>query len=299
MSLLPPTLEKNFESISNIAKAASGIGIFFGGIIVLFYSIKIGHFPQDISLGDGLIFLLTATVFGLLYGLFVISLIALSITASPMIRPIFNGLAGLFKCSNENQTTQKIELVKFQGAAVLFAFVAIVYIAALGHNDPWNYLTLPLLSLTLYLLYSFYVHSGQQISKASENKSQHVSGSPEESEHLKTLAKHKHEQLIIFILILTAPLLVGGILGQFVDGSMRAIKVRIENPIVYVKEPYASLIPQTLVAKSLKAPKDYSVFEKTTVLWTGYGKTTVISYLIGTKLKQLDIPNDQIIIVKP
>lgn len=94
------------------------------------------------------------------------------------------------------------------------------------------------------------------------------------------------------------PMLVGGVSGQLLDAAMRAANVRIEKSTIYVKEPYSSLLPKSLISKSQIAPKEYMAFDGLVVLFKGFGKTTVISFADGVTARKLEIPNDQLIIEK-
>jgi len=77
---------------------------------------------------------------------------------------------------------------------------------------------------------------------------------------------------------------------------MRAAHVRIEKAILYVKEPYSTIIPQSLISKNVTSPKDYTAFEGAVVLFKGFGKTTIVSFSDGTTVSKLEIPNEDIII---
>ena len=92
------------------------------------------------------------------------------------------------------------------------------------------------------------------------------------------------------------PLFVGGVSGELLDAAMRFAHVRIENPVIYVKEPFASLLPEGLLSKTRYPLKDYAAFDGTIVLFKGFGKTTVISFQDGSTIRKLEIPNEQLII---
>ncbi|GHU12009.1 hypothetical protein AGMMS50225_18870 [Betaproteobacteria bacterium] len=108
--------------------------------------------------------------------------------------------------------------------------------------------------------------------------------------------KLRREQLLSLSTILVLPLLIGGVSGQLLDAAMRASHVRVEKPIIYVKEPHSSLLPEALISKGRNAPKDYTAFDGTVVLFKGFGKTTVVSFSDDNIARNLEIPNDQIII---
>ena len=90
--------------------------------------------------------------------------------------------------------------------------------------------------------------------------------------------------------------MLSGKFDKLVDSSMNAVHIRIENALVFVKEPYSTLFTNTLVLKNKVSPKDYKAFDKVDILFKGIGNTTVISFIDGDMRKQLEIPNDSIIV---
>lgn len=79
---------------------------------------------------------------------------------------------------------------------------------------------------------------------------------------------------------------------------MRLAQVRIEHATIYVKAPYNALVPDTLLAKEAKVLEGYKAYAGVSVLFKGFGSTTVISFADGDLKRQLDVPNDQIIVEK-
>ncbi|MNJ78231.1 hypothetical protein D3C77_759200 [compost metagenome] len=79
---------------------------------------------------------------------------------------------------------------------------------------------------------------------------------------------------------------------------MRLAQVRIEHATIYVKAPYNTLVPDTLLAKEVRILEGYKAYSGVTVLFKGFGNTTVISFEDGDLKRQLDVPNDQIIVEK-
>lgn len=297
MSIFNSSLEKNIESVSKIATTASKLGVLVGGVCVITYSMRINHFPQDLSVGDGLLFLMTAACFGLIYVFFTASLVSLGITLSPAIRPVFN----FFVCGVKFFLKRKAEpfhtLAPFKWSAALFSLFSIFIILALGSQDSTAYWNLPILSVGLYFFYSVYVSSGNNIKKIEMVKSTVLH--TDEKENIVQLGdpeKLRRGQLFSLAIILVLPLLIGGVSGQLLDAAMRTAHIRVEKPVIYVKEPYSSLLPKALTSKSRIAPKDYTAFDGAVVLFKGFGKTTVVSFPDGTATRKLEIPNDQLII---
>lgn len=299
MSISTSSLEKNIESVSKVAAAASKFGILVGGVCVITYSLRINHFPQGLSVGDGLLFLMAASCFGMIYVVFIASLVSLGITLSPAIRAVFNVLVWGVNRFRKRKAEPAHTLAPFKFSAVVFAFFSVVIILVLGSQDSTAYWNLPMLSVGLYLFYSVYVSSGNKIKKieAVKNAVLHT----DEKENVVQLGdpgQLRRVQLFSLATILVLPLFIGGVSGQLLDAAMQTAHVRVENPVIYVKEPYSSLLPKALTSKSKNAPKDYTAFDGAVVLFKGFGKTTVVSFSDSTTTRKLEIPNDQIIIIE-
>jgi hypothetical protein len=292
------TLAGNIELVSKIVGSASKFGVLVGSVCIVSYLLRINHFPQEVSAGDGLLVLMAAACFGAIYILLVASLVALGITLSPLIRVVSTLLTwGVGKLQK-----RKVELVHplapFEWWAALLAMFSVLIIAVLGRHDSTAYWNLPLLSVGLYLFYSVYVSSASKIKQIKQ-----IEGSALLTEEKQRVAqfgdcdKLRAAQLISIGIVVLAPLVAGGVSGQLLDAAMRSAHVRIEKPVIYVKEPYTSLLPKSLASKmSQIAPKEYSAFEGVVVLFKGFGKTTVISFPDGDITRKLEVPNDAIII---
>jgi hypothetical protein len=297
MSTTKSSFEQNIDFISKITTTASKFGILVGGACIIIYSLRINSFPQGLSLGDGLLFLMAAACFGVIYFFFVASLVSLGITLSPSIRLVFK----LCVWGTNIFCKRKIEpihtLAPFEWSAVLPALFSGIIVWALGSQDSTAYWSLPLLSISLYLFYSMYISSGDKIKKIKKVQSSILHTVEKENiVRLGDLEKLRRDQRFSLAMILIMPLLVGGVSGQLLDATMRAAHVRIEEPIIYVKEPYASLFPKSLSSKNQNSPKDYTAFDGAVVLFKGFGKTTVVSVTEGSSTRKLEIPNDQLII---
>lgn len=77
---------------------------------------------------------------------------------------------------------------------------------------------------------------------------------------------------------------------------MRFGRIRIEHPTIYVKAPYALMLPKSLVPQEHAGLADYTRFDGTVVLFNGFGKNTVISFPDAGSVRKLRIPNEYIII---
>ena len=240
---------------------------------------------------------MAAVCFGVIYLFFTASLVSLGITLSPVIRAVFTIFVWGVNLFRKRKAEPAQTFAPFQWPAALFALFSVIIILALGSEDLTAYWNLPMLSVGLYLVYSVYVSSGNKIKKIETVKNTVLH--TDEKENIVQLGdpeKLRRVQVFSLATILVLPLLIGGVSGQLLDAAMRAAHVRVEKPVIYVKEPYSSLLPKALTSQSLNAPKDYTAFDGAVVLFKGFGKTTVVSFPHGTVTRKLEIPNDQLII---
>ncbi len=294
------SLEQNLNSLSKIITCALKLGILIGGVCVIVYSLKIGHFPQDISAGDGLLFLMAAACFGVVYVFFVASLVALGISVSPVVRVVFKFSVRGVNLFYRQKKQPVHEFAPFEWTAILFALFSIFIIIVLGSRDTAAYWNLPLLSIGLYFFYSLYLSFGKNIKQIEiVNNSLVHTTEKENIAQLGNLESLRKRQQFILAIILFIPLAIGGVSGELLDATMRMTHVRIEKSIIYIKEPYSSLIPKLIAATDHSAPKEYTPFDKIVVLFKGFGKITVISFQDGNTIRKLEIPNDQLIIETP
>lgn len=297
MPLIPSSLEQNLESVSKIAAVSSKFGVLVGGICVIAYSLRINYFPQDLSVGDGLLFIMAAACFGVIYTFFVGSLVSLGIAVSPATRGVFQLIVWGINLFKMRKVEPEHKLAPFEWASPLFAIFAVVIILVFGSRDSSVYWSLPSLAVGLYLFYSIYLSCGKKIKEIETIKNARVHTKAKDNvAQLGDVEKLRAGQVFSLATILIVPLLLGGVSGQLLDAAMRAAHVRIEKAVIYVKEPYSTLLPKSLVSRDQASPKDFTVFDGTVVLFKGFGKTTVISFADGTTTKKLEIPNDQIIV---
>lgn len=289
-------LGKNIERLLKIMTLISKIGILIGGICILGYSLRIGHFPQDLTVGDGLLFILTAVCFGLTYLFFVASLISLGVIASPATKLLSKLYLLSYKFRKVKQPQQVFDFAKFQWSYLLFAGFAILLIWSLGKRDSNAYWNLPLLSIGMYFFYSVYLSTGDKIREIEISLKSIVQRNENGIATTGKIENLRKAQMLSLGVLLAMPIFTGGVTGQLLDSAMRQAHVRIEETTVFIKEPYSSLLPLEARAPVQLMTAQYIKFDKVIVLFRGFGKTTVISFVDKGTKKQLEIPNDQLIV---
>lgn len=289
-------LGNNIENLLKLMTLISKTGIMVGGICILGYALRIGHFPQDLTLGDGLLFILAAVCFGLTYIFFVVCLVSLGVIASPAIRLLSKIYLLSYKFRKTKQPQQVYDFARFNWSYVIFACFGLLFILNLGDHD-WNaYWNLPLLSVATYFFYSVYLSTGEKIKALEISLKSVVQMGEIDSSATSKVANLRKAQILSLGVLLVLPIFTGGVTGQLLDGAMRQAHVRIEKATIFVKEPYSSLMPPEARAAVQPIPAQFIKFDKVAILFKGFGRTTIVSFVDGGAEKQLEIPNDQLIV---
>ncbi|KPG85098.1 hypothetical protein [Pseudomonas sp. RIT-PI-o] len=299
MKTVISSLESTAESLLKLAGVALKFSIGLGSACVIIYALRVGHFPQGLTLGDGLLFLLAASCFGVVYAMFVGCLVSLGVCFAIVIRPVFNFIYSFVKRKTGSKKNMPYELAAFHWGAIPFALLAALLIWGLGRHDNVAYWNLPLLSVVLYFFYSVVKDAGAKY-RSHERFLNTVIETPEKDALRRSgdAGKAKNAYLICLSLVMVTPLLMGGVSGQLMDGAMRMAQVRIEHATVYIKSPYNALMPDASIAKEIKAPDGFKAYSDVIVQFKGFGSTTVIAFMDAKLRRQLDIPNDHIIVEK-
>jgi hypothetical protein len=289
-------LSKNIEALLKVLTLASKLSILIGGICISAYSLEIGHFPQGLTIGDGLLFMLTAACFGIIYVFFVVCLVSLGMALSPVTKFFLGIHLWTYKFRSAPKPVPVYEFAKFKWIYVIFAVFAVMFIVGLGRRDMNAYWNLPLLSIAMYFFYSTYLSSGDKM-RAIEASLQTIVQIDEARDSSKGKIENlRKAQILSLVVLLLMPMFNGGVTGQLLDGAMRKASVRIENATIFVKEPYATLLPSAKRSTIQSLPNQYVKFEKIVILFRGLGNSTVLSLKDGTNEKKLEVPNDQLIV---
>ncbi|EZH79869.1 hypothetical protein AU05_14900 [Ectopseudomonas composti] len=297
MQSLLSTFESAADNLMKVAGAAIKLSIALGSACVILYSIRIGHFPQGLALGDGLLFLLTAGCFGFLYVFFTAGLVGLGSCLSPLTNQVLKLSSWLISKFRGKKIDPAYELEPFQWPAIPFAVMAALMIFALGGRDYSVSLKLLAVAVMLHIFYSVAIDANRKL-RVAQRLQDSVIETPEKAQTALEASKHKNTYNIVCFLIMLLPLLIGGVSGQLVDSAMRLANVRIEYPVIYTKAPYDQLLPESLIARNLKVPEGYKAYEGISVRFRGFGSTTVVAFKDEGIERQLEIPNDQLIVEK-
>jgi hypothetical protein len=220
----------------------------------------------------------------------------MGVLCSPVIRPLLNivfwTLGKFAKNKTGREAKPKYQLKKFQWKYLLFTPIFIPMLIAFGRSDKTAYLTLTILPIAMYMFYSIYEDMGRMIKNTDPAAQGNIDYKEKPLEVMHSSRLKKDRSIILFIIIFL-PVAMGGVTGQLLDSAMRAANIRIDLTTAYVQEPYYSLL--TTKATETTADK-FKKIENITVIFRGFGRSSLVSYLENNSLIKLEIPNEKIII---
>lgn len=290
------SFNNGIEVINSFLNLSFKSGIALGGAVFIFYCWRIGYFPQDASVGDGLLLILLAISFGGLYIFFIMSLTSLGI----VFRPVWHGFQRLFlvllKAFNK-LSGKKIEYHPFtiEKARIEFFFFAmfglffVIWFSRLDIKILW---TLTLCVWGSALIWSTYLQNHRDISTLEHKEI------PTDND-IKRLRNLNSTQPFLVVIFLTLPLLVGGVTGELLDGAMRLANIRKDVAVVHIKEPYVTYaVEYGLIGEKSAFGSDFSKYRDITILFDGLGRNVVIEMKKATGTVSFAIPSDHIYIIQ-
>lgn len=267
------------EHLEKIFAFVVKFGMLVGAAILVSYCISIGYFPEGISFGDGLLILVVATVYGFVYGL-----VAIIFVSSGLVQ--LKVLQNYYKLGNA-QAAQKIGwleiaslilwvamLILFLGSRIraiaVFIFLSPLIYAALWIMVHKNLNAKPVLALLCFVFILFLPTAFPTFSSTSS----------QDCGQIPSTTKMGKELL---------------------NGVMRLLKIRQESVTIHVKKPYAALIQHDgIPSKSSPLGDDYLQFQEAKILFSGIGKSILVSFKVtscGIR-GEYELPQDSIVMMR-
>lgn len=292
------SLESKIDLASKLLSLAFKLGVLVGGACLLFYCYHLNYFPVGLSIGDGFLFILLAASFGIVYGLFVISLTGLGLWLTPILRPIQKLGFSIRKRFTKRRLGEPLKLVSPDLNAVFFGIFGILFIVAISHVEPSAIWTLPVTSFFLAIIFSAYQEMSSKLTDLLKTEDAKIQ--PATTDLSKpTLNKERLRRARGFSLIalFVTPLFVGGVSGIILEGGMRFANIRKGNSYVLLRAPYSTFVPDQLQAKQSPSAPDFTTFEGVEVMFSGIGQRSIIEFNYKNKIQRLEVPNESIIVI--
>jgi len=282
-------LEKQIDIATKSISLAAKIGLLIGGGCIVFYSLINGHYPQGVSVGDGLLFLIAALCFGSVYLIFTASITAVGILCSPILISFLRLLLKITNTFTKDKYRPALSQQPINGLTLLLGFFGAIFILVLARNDFSGHIPLLGLPLIQYYIYSSYFDQNKRIESTTQETA------PSKSENIKStvdLESMRKLRFITGVFIIITPLLIGNVMTDLMEAAMISAKVRIAHAVIHVKPPYANLLPFPTESKL----EGFKRFEKATIIFRGVGNTTLVEIRTDAMNSRLEIPNDSIVI---
>ncbi|WP_085640753.1 MULTISPECIES: hypothetical protein [unclassified Pseudomonas] len=278
-------LGKQIDTAMKLLSLSAKVGLLVGGGSIVGYLLMNGHYPQGVSLGDGLLFLVSAFSFGIVCLYFSISITAVGILLSPILAPAVRLGVRVVNRFKEQKIASPVTQQKIGFPAVFFGICGLAIIYLLARRSLIDHLPLIVLPVFQCVMYAALVEQNEKMRLAKLR----AESDPQETTDLHPIRKSR---AILAGIILIVPILMGGVTSDLLQLAMSFAKIRIDHATILVKAPYANLLPNPKESKI----DNFKTFEKATVIFRGVGNTTLIEMRTPDTATRLEIPNDSIII---
>ncbi len=279
-----------FDLISSFFKALFAFSLIVGGGVLMGYFQSIDYYPFDISVGDGLFFTMIAIAFGFYYSLFLMLITSLGLK----LRPLWLGLEkSCFFIKNKFSISPgQNELIftpnKTERVLWFPALLGLWWVWGLSRPSIYPINIQPF----FFLLFISWLcaHSFDEIIEISKS----LPGLTGDEQRRK-----KQFRIAYFFTLFFAPLILGGITSNLVSGAMRTLKIRNDNVVVHLKNPYPTYAAEAGVDGTKSAFGDeYLKYEKVEVLFSGLGKYTVLSVKgKDQRIRKIIVPTESAIVI--
>ena len=175
------TIESRVDFASKLLSLAFKVGVLIGGACLFFYCYRLNYFPVGLSVGDGFLLILLATSFGIVYGLFVISLTALGLWLTPILRPIQRLVFSIRQRFAKRRINEPLELVSPDFNAAVFGIVGILFIGAFYQVEPSAIWALLAISFLLGVVFAVCQHSSSKLAEVQKTEAAKILPAANES----------------------------------------------------------------------------------------------------------------------
>jgi len=284
-------ITQELERISKAISAVSVLIVFLGVSVIACYWIRVGYSPQNFTIGDGLLFVMAAACFGVIYIIYVSGMFFI---AAAFFVPVWRYLLPI-TCKFIKPKDGSVPVFPpYDWWWLCFAICMLLsFFLPILIKSPESWFGLLMTPFIISMCYIGYFSLGQKIQEAKENLNS-KENVLEENAKIRNLRSNR--VLIAIIGVFVIPIFFGGVTGLLIDVSMRIANIRIDNAIVYIKEPHSALLPNSLILEDRSKMNEFTAFEKVNILFRGIGSTALISFADGDAINTLEIPNDSLIV---
>lgn len=281
----------------------------FGICLILCYFIYIDYFPTDLSLGDGLLFLVITIKFLLVYVLFLSTHYAFGGIIIFIVKSILNSIMFLFNMRKILKNYLNIEMVtlvnimKYMDKLSVYFVKFIFYIIGFAlvfifYNEKSVNL---LLMIFLSILLACFIKEFIKFFRSNLSYS---------DELLVENTEKKHVKLAIMLMsILLIPSVIYLAYSQkqnnfLINSTLASIREDDKQSIIFIKFGLKDLFPKSKIGER---KGEYVELKNTEILLRGIGKNALVQYKSKAKDYQgndvqikvkVEIPNDSLLVVR-
>ncbi|ENW93046.1 hypothetical protein [Acinetobacter dispersus] len=284
-----------FEKLKNLLDISTiffKLSIFFGIVMSLNYFRKINYLPKDLTIGDGLSFILISCKFALIFIFFIGSIVV----GSGIVNLVYISSKKIYKWRK-----LLLPMLILKATSILICdlatlkfyekcMIAIGYIFAL-----WgSYIFYPLfwqenlLGFLLYFLCCVIAAVFIHVFEFTKNRTD-------------LPIKEQHTQMVM-ALVFTAifPLIIYGYFSdkyKLSDFSTSSLTETDKNAVLYLKKEEVGLFPSEIIEKT--ESDEYVILTHTMIRLRGFGRNALVEYLFRDnegvlRGDQVEVPNDAI-----
>ncbi|WP_370306069.1 hypothetical protein [Sinimarinibacterium flocculans] len=282
---------------SNVLSLAFKLGALIGGICLLSYCYRLNYFPVGVTVGDGLLLIILAVSFGIVYGFFVVGLVSLGVCMTPILRPLQHLVFAIWKRFSKRCPERRIEFVKPDLNALLFGAFGVLAIVAIARSEPDALWTLPATSVLLAVVFAGYVDFSAKLADLQKAEKAAIQQPAASRTVMLDKSRLKLGRMLSGILLVVIPLIAGKVTGELLENGMRLSGVRKADSYVLLREPYSAFVPGQYLAQGLPEVAGLTAFEGVHVMFAGIGTRSVIEFADKDRTKRLEVPNESIIVI--
>ncbi|MEZ8321693.1 hypothetical protein [Vibrio splendidus] len=291
-------ISDKFDSMTKGLTLAFKVSTAFGVTIALYYCFSLSYYPKGLTLGDGIFFVALSLVFGFIYLAFTLMLVSVGALLNKPFRVLIWLLSMvnniILRVKRQPPKYIKIDFPSLSIEKLIFSLFGLLLVAS-NFSDFKSAIRILSTVILVAIMYATIFKNLEILSKIKYKQEKTV-----REANLQREISGKTPKLIVMLLI--TPLLLGGIGDNVINASMSLTKVKSNNVVIHVKEPYTTLLSEYGIdGKDSNFGKDYKKYVSANILFDYVGVNTILSVPInddGKIHKIVSIPSKEIFVVR-
>ncbi|MCD2453175.1 hypothetical protein GO003_022590 [Methylicorpusculum oleiharenae] len=284
------------KELADSVKRFLEVGGPLGAVIVLSYCFKIGYFPQGMTVGDTLSFVIVALMYGFLFALISLSLFSVG----KLILHLIGALLGFVLKDRAASVWHHITVIcGFIPLlpTLIFALIGVLYIAMYWKDKGPSAIWLAVPVLILLFLVGGYVIMDRKLASEGERLKNFVEivGGEKRIESEARLKRLKVLRALFVWIIILWPIILGLISEPFINGAIRLSHLRIDEAEVYVKQPYCEIATVYFAKAKQSESEKFCKFTGMAVLFHGIGTNTLLATM-SDQDNYLAVPSKEVVV---